>query len=461
MLASFLSTVTSLAKKGHNTVDVSSKDPPMSISIVTTDVALFCDTSVEAHVKALDSFFAAVSLYHLESVQIIVATTTALGLLNAGSMKDLPHNGEGEAHSNALHAHEDAMNHCIDAIQAKLDELECTFTSRSGVGTGLGPPSLSISVIECNPIGFRSFSRQWIRESLLNRTTGRLCFDLPETLHGTQCSVSLEISYQTFPFALDSTQATMLLEDLRGMSKLDVLQLVPLSSIDASLLFGIPMTVRAGLESDYEQFQETNALARSLFKLLQEREYALLLRAPCLTKSAGMFSSCDSSAVQIFVLMAQEPPKSLGESPCSGLLFRFAHADNLLCEANGSSCLGLLDKNEALEAQYTDYIDAALATLECTPFNPLRSLSLDVDGEMIEHVSTSSVHVDSPAASVLPTSVDNRKVFDVSGIQPQLGNSDDDDDMSIESKHSSQKESSVWNDASGVGACVAASMPVF
>jgi hypothetical protein len=50
-------------------------------------------------------------------------------------------------------------------------------------------------------------------------------------------------------------------------------------------------------------------------------------------------------------------------------------------------------------------------------------------------------------------------VFDLVGIQHQLGNIDS-DDMSIESQHTSQKESSVWNDASGVGACVAA-MPIF
>ena len=431
----------------------------MSVSIVTTDIALFCDTSVESHVKALDSFVATVSPCHLESVHIIVAMTASIGLLDASNMTDVQHHCDAEAHSNALQKHKDASNHCIDAIQAKLDELECAI----GVGAGLGPPSFSISIIECSPIGFSSFSRQWIREALLNCTTGRLCFDLPETCEGTQCSVSLEISYQTFPFSINSTQATMLLNDLRAMSKLDVLQLVPLSSIDASLLFGIPMTVRAGLESDYEQFQETNALARSLFKLLQEREYALLLQAPGLSKTEGMFSSCSSSVVQLYVLMAQEPPKSLGDSPCSGLLFRFAHADNLLCEANGSSGLGLVDRNEALEAQYTDYIDAALTTLECSPFNPLRS-SLAVDGEMIEHVSTSIVYVDSSATnSVLSIPIDHCQVFDQVGIQHQLGNgnnNNDDDNMSIESHHSSQNESSVWNDASGVGACVSA-MPTF
>lgn len=419
----------------------------MSISIVTTDIALFCDTSVESHVQALDSFVATVSPYHLESVQIIVAMTASIGLLDGSSMTDSQHKGEDEAHSNALQKHEDATNHCIDAIQARLDELECAV----GVGTEFGTPSFSISIIECSPIGFRTFSRQWIREALLNCTTGRLCFDLPETFEGTQCSVSLEISYQTFPFSIDSTQATMLLNDLRGMNKLDVLQLVPLSSIDAGLLFGIPMTVRAGLESDYEQFQETNALARSLFKLLQEREYALLLQAPDVSTTEGMFSSCNSSAVQLYILMAQEPPKSLGDSPCSGLLFRFAHADNLLGEAKGSCGLGLLDRNEALEAQYTDYIDAALTTLECSPFNPLRS-SLAVEGEMIEQVS----NVDSPATTSVP--IDHCQVSDLVGIQHQLGN--DDDDMSIESQYTSQNESSVWNDASGVGASVSAA-PVF
>jgi len=440
------------------------KSSPLSITIVTTDVALFCDTNAQAHTTAVERFVETVAPFPLDSIQIIVTTTASLGLQEEESEPKDNSNSNGEAvqagGASAAQSHTNAVNHCIDTIQAKLDELECAVTARHGVGAKVGGAvSMTFAVIESSPVGFRFLSRQWVREALLEqRTAGRLRFDLPETMEGTQCSVSLETGYQIFPFSIESPQATMLLVDLRCLSSnMEVLQLVPLSSIDASLLFGVPISVRAGLESDYAQYQEMEALVRSLFKMLQDREQAIVLRAPSDAKpSNGLFGS--SSTEQLFVLMAQEPPESLGETPTTGLLFRFAHADNLLAESSSAAGLNVLNGNTDLELQYSEYIEEALAGLTCSPFNPLNCISSALspssavaEEELIaEDVQQAGVWGDLSSlldhATVL---YDQPKDSEVS--QPQQ---DDDDTMSTDSHHSVEKQSSsVWNDAAGVGAC--------
>ena len=363
---------------------------------------------------------------------------------------------DGNGGSNAaVQNHEDALNRCIDAIQTKLDEAAWAVTSRLGVGAEAGGTlNVSFAVIDGSPVGFKFLSRQWIRDTLLvNRTSGRLRFDLPETLDGTQCSVSLEIGYQIFPFAINSPLAAMLMEDLSGMAKMDVLQLVPLSSVDASLLFGVPMTVRAGLESDYAQFQEMEALVRSLFKMLQDQELAIVLCAPSNTKSTkGLFLSSSSSTEQHFVLMAQELPKSLGQPPCTGLLYRFANADQLLGEASVTAGSNLLNGNEEMESQYTEYIDAALATLTCSPFNPL------LCGETAPMSAPSPGSELSAQADVVELGTGEDPSPSSAHAEATADEANEDDDaMSIGSHDGAgPKQSSVWNDASGVGACAAA-----
>jgi len=436
---------------------------PLRVTIVSTDVALFCDTDVESHMAAVDRFVAQIAPFSLDCVQIVVATTTSLGLQEAHGTKkkdgdadeamELLEGGNGGSNA-AIENHEDALNRCIDAIQTKLDEAEEAVTSRLGVGAEAGGTlNVSFTVIDGSPVAFKFLSRQWIRDTLLvNRTSGSLRFDLPETLDGTQCSVSLEIGYQIFPFAINSLLAAMLMEDLSGMAKMDVLQLVPLSSVDASLLFGVPMTVRAGLESDYAQFQEMEALVRSLFKILQDQELAIVLRAPSNTKSTkGLFLSSSSSTEQHFVLMAQELPKSLGQPPCTGLLYRFANADQLLGEATVATGSNLLNGNEEMESQYTEYIDAALATLTCIPFNPLHS------GEMAP-MSAPSPGSELSAQGYVELGTDEHPSLSSANAEATAEKANEDDDaMSIGSHHgSSPKQSSVWNDASGVGACAAA-----
>jgi hypothetical protein len=160
----------------------------------------------------------------------------------------------------------------------------------------------------------------------------RICFDLPETLDGTQCSVSLDVMYKTMPFRLDSNVAKGLTRDLKLLSesKLEVLQLVPISLVDSSLIHGVVMGVRAGLETDLDRHNETALLVRSLFRHLSSKACALLLRSegPSNIESDGLFH-CNG---QSFLLIAEELPAPLKTkaAPNSGVLYRYAaSADQL------------------------------------------------------------------------------------------------------------------------------------
>lgn len=480
----------------------SEKHSPLTVTILCADASVFCDTSVEAHKAAADRFVDRVApSFHkslLNSIQIITATSGELALrLDDDAPSDAGKDADGDATmhgsddrsqggpSEQLQNHQDAVLKCVDVVQETLDEREYASTLRHGVTTGSEEGNLihvSYSVIDSTSIGFKSLSRQWIRDSfLVSRLSCRLHFDLPATADGTQCSVALEAGYQIFPYAINSPHAKMILSDLDHLSSLDirVTQLVPLSSIDASLLFGIPMTVRHGLENDYAQFQEMEVLVRSLFRLLQEQELAILLRgtsnkneaskhAHVSTSSCGLFQSNSSSHEHLFMLMAQESPGSVGQSPPCGLLYRIAHADQLLTEATQSTVQSEHSKlaaDEEMEAQYAEYIEEAFAAMNLSPFNPLdlalqhptspfRQRSLNVV-TAVETVGTmNEVEVGPPKESQRASAA---SVFDDTagiGSSTIAGGADDsayrNDDDGILTEHTrklfQQSCSSVWND---------------
>lgn len=440
----------------------------------------------------------------LDSIQVVMATTGELALriddkTQACSVpsKDVCASIHDKPVSPSIWVNnqEDSVAKCIEVIEATLDELEYTAFSQHGVTTGIegsNPINVSFSVIDSSPIGYKYLSRQWIRDSLsMNQLSCRLNFDLPSAIDGTHCSVAFEAAYQIYPFAINSLQAKMLSSDLYYLSHLDfqVTQLVPLSSIDTSLLFGIPMKVRAGLENDYAHFQEMSVIVRTLFRLLQERELAILLRgtAKRTDESAynsasryGLFQSHSSSMEQMFVLMAQEVPSLAGHSPPSGLLCRIAHADQLLVEATKPTALGeakYMASDQELEAQYTEYIEEALSRVDLGPFNPFDVASqqltcshrhgsndcsskveaLNATYDLLKVLSTcGSNHAYTPVECD-PQSTSASGVFDDSaGIGSTIATENDydvfiDGDILI-FKDSQQWPSCVWNDRSSIGA---------
>jgi len=207
---------------------------------------------------------------------------------------------------------------------------------------------------------------------------------------------------------------------MRCMSKLspsdvEVVQTIPLSSVDSSLIYGVPMSARAGSENDISRYDEMKMLARHLWKYLSRSDMGLVLRAH-FTRSSDDDSKGErsppnsslghhsSSGEQLFLLICEEAvekpqPQALldhdsnpdtseamqivpdidhrhqGEAPCHGMLYRYATKSQILRFGNEEK---RLEENQAegdtskeVSDHYLDYIERSLDTLVKTGLNPL------------------------------------------------------------------------------------------
>jgi hypothetical protein len=385
--------------------------PPLAITIVCTDASLFCDTNLDSHKDGLQEFMKHVTTYLdqglLCTIRIVAAASSEILLRSGGSDAE---EIEGNDISPCLkemdsvvlrNNHDNAVRECVRMIECTMDDWE----GRCNTPWNIDAPerrglhfNLSFAFMDNAPTGFIELSRTLLCDELISHRTQLTCrlrsIELPPSTDGTQCSLSLDASYQIFPFPAGSPPARMLSCDMDQLSKMDfqVLKLIPLTCIDASLLFGIPIVVRPGLESDYVQFLEMKALARSLFHFLHIREQAILLRGSLrgvgplsatdvLDQRArsGMFlSDAPNSCSHYFVLMSQEVSYSIlvdGKKSDTGLLFQIAHVDFILAETSNPSMgcndhVDLAYEND-LETQHMELIESSMASLEISVFNPI------------------------------------------------------------------------------------------
>ena len=264
-------------------------------------------------------------------------------------------------------------------------------------------------------VDFQTLLQMWTRESLaqtyqansdIDSIDGKLQFELPETIDGTMCSISLDLQYTILPDRLDSSSTMKLVQDMQLLSSLsansvEVLQTVPLQSVDSSLIYGVPMYARPGLEHDLFQYNQMKILVRQLLKYLSENDVALVLRirhglhkddqeGPVASRSRNRLND------QLFLLTSQvavqkqsihmntercmqsssaleiEPDRHRkGESPCNGILYRYATKDQILHFGNEESNSKLEDDaNSAEVSEYADYIERSMDMLTCTGLNP-------------------------------------------------------------------------------------------
>lgn len=454
----------------------------MDIYIVCTDVSLFCDTNDTTHAIAASKLVDRVSPYfassQIKSIQVIMAMSGLLELQHGASTQnreDTDIGSDVQVDNNGTN-HRTSMSKCVRAIEYVFEKNEFAPNSMldSAFGRGGNFVSVRFSVVSNSSIGFKSLSRQWIRNCLIElQPSCRINFDLPPTVDGTQCSVELDAAYQIFPFPIDSPQATMMTSDLQAISKLilSVIQLVPLATLDVSLFYGIPIKVGTALGIDCSQFQEMQVLVRTLFQSLQERESALVLRGiPHRThgvvrsnKSAGIFQS---TSEQLFVLLAQETPGS--NSATSGVLHRIAHADHLVTEASVSADHAMDFSDSTMEAQYTEYIEASFSATAMRPFNPLDYASLyslpPCDKTTVDTTEVKkSPEMQNPIVSPTETqsgsegsgylSISSRTEQETVNADESIGLGRDRMAANTVSLSPKKGMSSVWNDSAGIGAC--------
>jgi hypothetical protein len=260
--------------------------------------------------------------------------------------------------------------------------------------------NISLSVVD-SAIDFHSLCQKWSRDSIFTATavtsdhpSPDISFQLPETTNFDACYISFSTYYKNMPFRVDSSHAKQLHADLDllGKAKLEVLQLVPFPSIDASLIYGVTIGLRAAHEDDEKRHHEKTFLVQSLFKTLATRDCALLLCSmddPCNENNnsrdristtdgnGGLFHSSEES--QYFLFMPEFVVSQSGPaSPTNGVLRRIASVNHILEETcavdilNSSHLLysEVGDRSRSRENPFSEYVKASLDCLNCSPLNP-------------------------------------------------------------------------------------------
>lgn len=281
------------------------------------------------------------------------------------------------------------------------------------------PIDLQLEFMEGNAISFQSLLQTWVKESFTKTyasssggVQGRLSFDLPETMDGIMCSISLDLQYTILPDSIHSPSTKGLVEDMRQISMLspssiEVAQTIPLSSVDSSLIYGVPMSAWAGLENDISRYDEMKMLARQLWTYLSRSDVGLVLRVRTNnsegnSNDGGGFAAPRSLAEeQLFLLVCEEavqkpqpqaldhesnpfdPSEALkavpdkarqGKAPCHGILYRYATKSQILrfgIEEKRLAVQGEENMTTEVSDHYLDYIERSLDTLVKTGLNPL------------------------------------------------------------------------------------------
>jgi hypothetical protein len=154
------------------------------------------------------------------------------------------------------------------------------------------------------------------------------------------------------------------------------------------LLFGIPFTLQAGLDVDFDRYRETQTIVASLLSLLDDREEALLLsmkeqQSPAAktasdNESPGLFVSNVNGQAR-FVLMSKQACS--GAPPSTAIMFRVANGTDVLADAGNDGANGtmslpsssmMMDEETAL--QYTTFLESSLSSLACSAFNPMATV---------------------------------------------------------------------------------------
>jgi hypothetical protein len=430
-----------------------SKHDARDITIITNDICFLADTNKASHKRGMDIFWERVKPHFLNSVvrriQIVLSVTNAVVVDTAGENKesesnsadnDTQYDQEGSERIESLaRQREISVADCLSSIQNHFSErAENEFkANRSFIQFAAKViPSINITItaIENTCLGFMSILRQWSREFLSGLY--RLTFALPETLDFDQCSVCLDMVYKIMPFSLDSTFARAAMEDLARLSdaELEVVKLVPVASIDASLLYGVPIEVRPALENDLAQHNQMRLLVRSLFKQMSLKDCALLLNTRRFGKSIDSKDTLFHSNDQALLLMVEEVPSTLkGENaPSSGVLYRTAVSDHLVSDATSCDILTRSEDSGDTIEPLSEYVDACMECLECSSLNPLY---MEAKGIRHRHiVSTSKKYAHAQSQNFTKTSNQLQKSASMSFAA--TGTTED---------------TSAWTDASGVG----------
>ena len=398
----------------------SSSSCARSITLFTTDANLFSDTSSSAHLRGLEHFVKRIrsSFKKKRMPTIILMIVESTSMMHLMKTKSYDSTLMDDSNNETFFPNRLLVIQCVNNIRRRIEEIN------HAKGVTKTPINLQLEFMDGNAISFQYLLQTWVKESLdqtyasypgwvgiggILGGQGRLSFDLPETLDGVMCSISLDLQYTILPHRIDSAATKDLVDDMYRISiiapsSVEVVQTMPLSSVDSSLIHGVPMIARAGFEKDESRYDEMKMLVRQLWTYLSRNSVALVLRVHPELSDEEDFNErrlskttsfeYHSSGEQLFLLICEEAvqsqPQALdlesnfdicaalevvpnnrrrGESPCQGVLYRYATMSQLLHFGNEEK--GIETTNvPGLSDHYLDYIERSLDSIVRTGVNP-------------------------------------------------------------------------------------------
>ena len=348
------------------------------ITIITTDVALFYKSrEPEEHVAGITKF---VKSLHDEKhcslrVQLVVMATGAVSVDNPAKQTNI---AEDNNHScrveEGRHLFNSSVGNCVQELQRTLVTL-LQQEERSNT-------EISIEIIDQCQLGLQTLWAPWLdirfantKSSTASKSSILWELDLPETWDCVQSKICLQLKSHVAPSML-TTGVPVMLSPLLPHSKnndasitsllspLKPIQLAPIESLDASLLYGLPMTVTAGVNKERhgseQQVEDMKVLVQSMFHVLHERGQAIVLKGE---RPLGKHSvvTRDEKA-QIYVIMPRASSGSLS-SATSGILFHYASGPDLIDVPTPKLV-------EGDHKQVVEHVQQALDCLPCLPINP-------------------------------------------------------------------------------------------
>lgn len=287
----------------------SARKVPLSMTLLTNNVSLLCDDDVDgAHKAAMASFwnrikpffhkkvirsieleivrvgsvvFTQAQIVEVESLQKSDASPMKNGepsCSDVGSGMDVDTPLEQEL---ASPKGTDAMNdnsvkesnaendsthvtRCVKQIQHSLGELaDADSKANMAREVRAAPVAISVLSMENTSRDFGILARRWLSQIMSPpNLEGSFVFELPETTDGTQCSIALDARYRAVPYPADSPAAAGMLADLQWISSctMEAVQLVPISCVDANLLFGVSNGGDPGVSERCESVQGNESI---------------------------------------------------------------------------------------------------------------------------------------------------------------------------------------------------------
>lgn len=360
----------------------------LKIVIFTKETSSFLDPDLVAHQRGADAFLGKIRGDFLNrkvhSIQIVVVTSDETLVVCTNDKNEQPKEENAE-NSSVRNRRErcsskklfDIIKSINNRMQKQIEENFKANRSRIQFDTRFedyGRMDVSLLTVDSR-VGFYSLYQKWSREMVAAMVTNngsnsapKICFQLPETCDFDAVELFFFAFYKSIPFRLDSTHAENLCVDLGLLSRahLQVLQLIPLSSVDSSLIYGVTISLKAALRDNEDEHQEQLFLVQSFLKNLVSKDCALLIRSkgPAF-KGGGLFHSSSS---QYFLFVPEFGPVSR-----NGVLHRIADIDHILdMSREDMNALTLSCHHEAknIGSHFSEYIEASLDCLDCSPFNP-------------------------------------------------------------------------------------------